>query len=1648
MINRTFRLFISSTFSDFIAEREALRTQVFPKLEFFCAERGARFQAVDLRWGITDEAQREHDTMRICLEEVRRCQELSPRPNFAVLLGDRYGWEPVPARIPVDHWTRLLAGATRADRAILRAGYQGPDRNAVPPAYHLRPREGDWAASEARESVLRDALRRAADAAGFAGVERLPYFASATHQEIALGALSGQDVPGHVRAYVRRLKGLHADATACDFIDWDAVQSRPVAGARERLHGLEQEVRAQIGAGVHELHARWSPAWRQGKADQDYLDAFCDRFLSDQMALIEAEIASQQRLDPSLERDRAHEAFGLKRSAVFEGRKRLLARIAGYTAGQVARSASTPLVLVGEGGSGKSALLARAARMDVGSPAQVFQRYIGGVPGTETAKALLMDLVVDLSRLYGQPEPASPEDFKALVAAFHQALTHARADRPLHLYLDALDQLDDVDGAWSLEWLPQTLPAHVQMVVSLRAGTQVERSARQLFKSALLHVPVMTPAEGRAMLDAWLSDKHAAWFNAGIVPSVGRRLTPLQKRHVLGAFNQGGSALWLKLAYEEASSWASWDAPRELPPTVEGMIEYLINTRLLERENHPKVFTEHALAYLAAARFGLSEDELAGVLGADPAVRDEFRGNEKSRVKWEDPGKLPPILWSRLYFDLQPYLGLAQVDGALLMRWFHREFGEVIARKYLATSEDRRSMHGALAHVFRGMERQLRSTQQTDDALFRSTDVGGQPVSVALRRIMEEPWQLAQAGKSEDLRALLSDFGFCMGKCAANRAEDFLADVKRGQAADAATIDSVQWSHFLDHHGFLLARGDRTWPDHKILLQLACEQADESVVTRSAEAWLERDLCDWTWMRKVSRPHLVDVGATVSVMGGHTAQIMEILLLPGGRAVSWALDRKIILWDLTRGRSIVSMTVLSTSDITSSYMGMRLLSDDTLLCWCDGDLEVWDLAQARRVATWQSPEGSIGGVSRATSTEVLVWWWSAQGVEQGASSQSQAGYVFGIWDLQSLTTSARRLDGARRIRKVQEVDADRVAVYIGQRAAYLVDKLTFKSALVIEHEDKLLGMACLDGHRIVSWSKDRTVKIWVTPTGELERTFLVPSTLAKVKVLDAHTLVGWCSTRGEGWPSTDSIFLVSMVEDDPAVMELVGHNSYVSDVVRLADGRLASASGDNTLRLWDVTGAQARPAGLLQGHAGEVDGVALVDDGLLISWSHDSTLRLWDPSKVRPDSKQESQRYIKHFAPLESGSVVIQTDVRSVVLPPRDDAPAIALEAAPGVPSSDLTPLKAGGLGGTSEDGKILIWDPDTGAIQREMDCADAIKGRSCMLDERRLVVCCEHTIQVWDVVQGQRLQVIPQPGVSQVFALTRGRGLSIGPQGLLRVFDLATAQPVCDLPPHTDPYVHVEILADRYLAVWDVTMQPIRSVVRLYDLATLALLREFVAPTVVGGVRCLPTGQVLCWGGDFVWVIEPASDAPPLALEVLTDDGEGSFAMIYDVIDLGGGRFVPHTGGRTIHIWDTNSTECLQVLEGHDGPVVRVTALPGDRLLSESRDRQMIIWDARSGRIIEKSEPSWLRGERLAPQWTERLFQANRLHALWLLPPEDDRQFILGLYQGKPFRWFTTAHIRSPLCASGDAIVMVSNYTHDRLGLWKGRHRLLLDPG
>ena len=91
-VTGTFRIFVNSTFEDMAAERNALQETVFPQLHKLCAEHDARFQAIDLRWGVREEVVLDHQTMKLRLSELGRCQATTPKPNFIVLLGDRHGW--------------------------------------------------------------------------------------------------------------------------------------------------------------------------------------------------------------------------------------------------------------------------------------------------------------------------------------------------------------------------------------------------------------------------------------------------------------------------------------------------------------------------------------------------------------------------------------------------------------------------------------------------------------------------------------------------------------------------------------------------------------------------------------------------------------------------------------------------------------------------------------------------------------------------------------------------------------------------------------------------------------------------------------------------------------------------------------------------------------------------------------------------------------------------------------------------------------------------------------------------------------------------------------------------------------------------------------------------------------------------------------------------------------------------------------------------------------------------------------------------------------------------------------------------------------------------------------------------------------------
>lgn len=100
------------------AERDYLRTHVFPELEERLRARRHYLNWVDLRLGVaTDsevaEGDREAQVLKHCLTEVQRC-----RPFLIVLLGDRYGWIPPADRIELAGLVQNAVGRSVTDLEI------------------------------------------------------------------------------------------------------------------------------------------------------------------------------------------------------------------------------------------------------------------------------------------------------------------------------------------------------------------------------------------------------------------------------------------------------------------------------------------------------------------------------------------------------------------------------------------------------------------------------------------------------------------------------------------------------------------------------------------------------------------------------------------------------------------------------------------------------------------------------------------------------------------------------------------------------------------------------------------------------------------------------------------------------------------------------------------------------------------------------------------------------------------------------------------------------------------------------------------------------------------------------------------------------------------------------------------------------------------------------------------------------------------------------------------------------------------------------------------------------------------------------------------------------------------------------------------
>src|SRR5271166_5780810 len=212
---------------------------------------------------------------------------------------------------------------------------------------------------------------------------------------------------------------------------------------------------------------------------------------------------------------------------------------------------------------------------------------------------------------------------------------------------------------------------------------------------------------------------------------------------------------------------------------------------------------------------------------------------------------------------------------------------------------------------------------------------------------------------------------------------------------------------------------------------------------------------------------------------------------------------------------------------------------------------------------------------------------------------------------------------------------------------------------------------------------------------------------------------------------------LSLTPPGAETARLEGHSNWVAALCMLPDGRLASGSGDKTIRLWDVT-AGAETA-RLEGHSNWVAALCMLPDGRLASGSGDNTIRLWDVAAGAETARLEGHSsFVGALCMLPDGRLASGSGDTTIRL--WDVAAGAETARLEGHSNwvAALCMLPDGRLASGSGDKTIRLWDVTAGAETARLEGHSGSVAALCMLSDGRLASgSWDNTIRLWDVAAG-----------------------------------------------------------------------------------------------------------------------------------------------------------------------------------------------------------------------------------------------------------------------------------------------------------------------
>lgn len=481
----------------------------------------------------------------------------------------------------------------------------------------------------------------------------------------------------------------------------------------------------------------------------------------------------------------------------------------------------------------------------------------------------------------------------------------------------------------------------------------------------------------------------------------------------------------------------------------------------------------------------------------------------------------------------------------------------------------------------------------------------------------------------------------------------------------------------------------------------------------------------------------------------------------------------------------------------------------------------------------------------------------------------------------------------------------------------------------------------------------------------------------------------------EGGAERDGVrrALAAAREAPAAAAVLSGHADAVRAVAVCPDGRLLSASGDRTLRLWEAGSGSCQRS--FAGHASPVESVALSGDGSrAVSGGWDG-LRIWEVASGRclaAAGGNGGQLYA--VAMSRDGRFVLVGGQRPLggaqllVLDLRKERPPFSLAGhTDRVVSIALRGDGRQALTG-SWDKSLRLWDLATGACLRELGGPQgAIHAVGLSGDGTRAVSGgADGSVALWDLATGACLRSLAAhaEGVYAVALDRRAARLATGGgDGTVRLWELATGQCLRTFTGHAGAVRAVAFCddgrvasggEDRTVRLWPLDPAPRRAPLmpsRVRSSEETQSARETYAAEVKGAQEALARREP----AEAARRLRRARALPGFAREAEAVQAWGELYAQLPRTDLTGGweagLLQGHRGavravavsrsGRhalsagedgAVRHWDLSAGRAVRALDGHRG-VVQGVDLSGDGGfgLSTGEDHTARLWELASGR-------------------------------------------------------------------------------------------------